>query len=251
MTNYRNSTARFNAFIPAAGLGTRLYPLTKDTPKALVKISGKPLLEHLLLKLKAEGVGEIVINVHHFASQITDFLTDNKNFGLNIYISDEREKLLDTGGGLKKALSLFTNTAPILIHNVDIFSTLPIESILSYHKNNPSLATLVVRKRNTSRYLLFDENNQLCGWENRKTNEIKLVRQHSSYTQQAFSGLHIISNNIRSKISEQGVFSIIDMYLRLAKTETITSYTDSLSEWFDVGKYSQIEEAEYLFNKYR
>lgn len=237
----------FNAFIPAAGLGTRLFPLTKDKPKALVEIGGKSLLEHQLLKLKGAGVNEVVVNVHHFAEQIVTFLSAHQNFGLNIHISDEREMLLDTGGGLKKALTYLKDNRPILVHNVDVFSDLPIGKLLEVHKYNEALATLAVRKRETSRYLQFDDNQQLCGWINVKTEEKKVVRNTEKQYNYAFSGIQVVSPKMATKIVEQGAFSVIDLYLRLAQTERISAFIDSNNRWMDLGKYEQINDAETLF----
>ncbi|PVX49964.1 nucleotidyltransferase-like protein [Balneicella halophila] len=237
----------FNAFIPAAGLGTRLYPLTKDKPKALVEIGGKPLLEHQLLKLKKLVVSEVVVNVHYFADQVIDFLKANDNFGLSIHISDERDKLLNTGGGLKKALTFLHNDLPVLMHNVDVFSDLSITELLNAHINKRALATLVVRKRETSRYLQFDADNHLCGWINTKTGEQKESRDAYKLFNYAFSGIQFLSPRILKKTEEQGAFSIIDLYLRLAVNEQITGFIDNDSQWMDLGKYEQIEEAEKLF----
>lgn len=237
----------FNAFIPSAGLGTRLFPLTKDKPKALVAIGGKPLLEHQLLKMKQAGVEEVVVNVHHFAEQIIDFLAVHDNFGLKIHISDERVELLNTGGGLKKALTFFQNNLPVLVHNVDVFSDLPIGKLLNAHQELDALATLVVRNRETSRYLQFDEQQQLCGWLNVKTGEEKIVRNAEIAQKYAFSGIQVVSPHITPKILEQGAFSVIDLFLRLAQTENISAFVDSESRWMDLGKYEQIAEAEVLF----
>ncbi len=239
----------FNGFIPAAGLGTRLFPLTKDKPKALVEIGGKPLLEHQLLKLKKLKVNEVVVNVHHFAEQIITFLKESDNFGLKIHISDEREKLLNTGGGLKKALAHFESKLPVLVHNVDVFSDLPLSELLSSHQKQNALATLVVRNRETSRYLQFNETLQLCGWINTKTGEQKIARKAEKLENYAFSGIQIVAPEILDKIEEQGAFSVIDLYLRLAKQEAICGFLDQKSRWMDLGKYEQIEEAEKLFQQ--
>ncbi len=237
----------FNAFIPSAGLGTRLYPLTKNTPKALVKIGGRTLLEYQLLKLKKAGVCKVVVNVHHFANQIIDFLEKHDNFGLPICISDEQELLLNTGGGLKKALTFFDDNLPVLVHNVDVYSDLSIPYLLEAHTQRNALATLVVRQRETSRYLQFDESYQLCGWENKKTGEQKIVRKAENLSNLAFSGIQVVAPQLLEKIEEQGAFSVIDLYLRLAKQEAIQGFLDDKSKWMDLGKYEQLEEAERLF----
>ena len=145
------------AMIFAAGLGSRLKPLTDTMPKALVPIAGRPMLEHVILKLKASGFTEIVINIHHFGEQILDFLKENDNFGLTIHISDERDQLLDTGGGVKKARTFFENSnEPFLVHNVDILSDIDLKELYDYHLQNGGVATLLASQRKTSRYLLFD-----------------------------------------------------------------------------------------------
>lgn len=239
---------KFCAFIPSAGLGTRLYPLTAHKPKALVAIGGKPLLAHTIEKLIEQGTQEIVINVHHFAEQIIDFI-NKREYAVPIYISDESDELLNTGGGLKKAMELFKKPYPILIHNVDVYSDLPLKTLIKYHTEKEALATLVVRERNTSRYLQFDKNYQLCGWINRKTQEHKIARNSLISNDYAFSGLHIVSQSILPLLVEQGAFSIIDSYLRLAKKHKITAFLDTKSDWLDLGKYEQMEDAEKVFKR--
>lgn len=162
------------AMIFAAGLGSRLKPLTDTMPKALVPIAGRPMLEHVILKLKAAGFTEIMINIHHFGEQILDFLKANENFGLIIHISDERDLLLDTGGGVKKARSFFENSdEPFLIHNVDILSDVNLKELYDYHLQSGAVATLLASQRKTSRYLLFDTDKRLCGWINKDTEQVK------------------------------------------------------------------------------
>ncbi|MDD3541727.1 MAG: sugar phosphate nucleotidyltransferase, partial [Petrimonas sp.] len=161
------------AMIFAAGLGTRLKPLTDTMPKALVPVAGKPLLWHTIQKLKAAGFDEIIINVHHFAGQIRQYIQDNNRFGIRIEFSDETQALLDTGGGIKKASWFFDDEKPFLIHNVDILSDIDLQNLYHFHTNSNSVATLVVSERKTSRYLLFDKNNHLAGWINEKSGETK------------------------------------------------------------------------------
>ena len=153
----------------AAGLGSRLKPLTDNMPKALVPVAGKPMLEHVILKLKEAGFDQIVINIHHLGQQIIDFLQANNNFGVKIYISDERDYLLDTGGGIKKAALFLQGDEPFLVHNVDILSNVDLKQLYQQHVNNNALATLLVSQRQTSRYLLFNQENKLCGWRNHAT----------------------------------------------------------------------------------
>ena len=161
------------AMIFAAGLGTRLKPLTDHTPKALVPVNGRPMLEHVILKLKAAGCTEAVVNVHHFGQQIIDFLHAIQNFGITIHISDERNEFLDTGGVIKKASSFFSGTAPFLVHNVDILSDVDLKALYDFHLQSGNDATLLVSPRETSRYLLFDTNIRLCGWLNKLTGQTK------------------------------------------------------------------------------
>ncbi|MFV0376324.1 MAG: NDP-sugar synthase [Mangrovibacterium sp.] len=238
------------AMLFAAGLGTRLKPLTDNKPKALVEVGGVTLLERCIRQLAANGVSDIVINVHHFADQICAFLNAKQNFGLNIRVSDERDLLLDTGGGLLKAKPLLTGNEPILLVNVDILTNLNFRKILETHRKNPALATLVVRARQTTRYLLFNDG-LLSGWKNEKTGEMKisrpeLIEQAEAF---AFSGIHLIEPRLIDLITETGKFSIIDLYLQLAKTETIRAFVDSESVWMDLGKVDELAQAEKLIKK--
>lgn len=179
------------AMILAAGLGTRLKPLTDDTPKALINVYGRTLLEIAIRNLIEYGFNKIIINVHHHADKIKQFIEAN-TFAADIFISDETELLLDTGGGIKNALHFFDNL-PVLIHNVDIISNLDLNEFYNYHLSDDSLASLVVSKRVSSRYLLFNEDNILCGWEDIKKNERIIVRDEPDYKQLAFNGIHIIN----------------------------------------------------------
>ncbi len=234
----------------AAGLGTRLQGITKNTPKALVKVLGKPMLEHVINKLKCEGINEFVINVHHYADQINKFLDKNNNFDSKIYISDETNLLLETGGGLKKAEKYLSGNGNFLVYNVDIFSDVDIKKLILAHKQNNSLATLAVNKRESSRRLLFDEENYLCEWENITTGERKPARKpKGKLNALAFSGIHIINPRIFNLITETGKFSIIDVYLRLAKNYKISSFSFESEYWFDLGKPENIKQVElYLSN---
>ena len=237
------------AMIFAAGLGTRLNNETLNKPKALVDVGGKTLLQRAIEKLKNEGVSEIVINVHHFSKLIISFL-NNSDFGIKILISDETEKLLDTGGGLKKAAGFLAGDEPILIYNVDIISDLSLQLLLEEHLKSNSLVTLAVRKRETQRYFKFNENKQLVGWINKKTGETKISRQANFETavEMAYSGIHIIQPEIFSLMPENDRFSITDFYLELAKTHSIKGYFDDSELWMDVGKPEQLEEVRKLFS---
>ncbi|PTN06797.1 nucleotidyltransferase family protein [Mangrovibacterium marinum] len=235
------------AMLFAAGLGTRLKPLTDNKPKALVEIGGITLLERCINQLKENGIRDIVINIHHFGDQIKDFLKQHQNFGLSIAISDERDALLDTGGAILKAKPWLTGSEPILLINVDILTNLNFKALLDDHLRNKALATLVVRRRSTSRYLLFKEQ-ILVGWENKKSGEIKVSRpgEIAEAEEFAFSGIHLIQPQLLDKITESGKFAIIDLYLRLARQHTIRAFVDSSSVWMDLGKISELSQAEEL-----
>ncbi|HXJ88014.1 MAG TPA: nucleotidyltransferase family protein [Candidatus Binatia bacterium] len=234
------------AMILAAGLGTRLRPLTNDRPKALVEVAGHPLLEITLRRLASFGIREVVINVHHFADMIIDYLQRNHNFGLRVEISREDDLLLDTGGGLKKAAWFFLEghgQEPFLLHNVDVISTIDLAHMLRFHRENNALATLAVQQRETSRRLLFDAHNQLCGRQT-GNDAPELVRRASDTTPVAFSGIHVISPDFLAMISEQGVFSIITTYLRLAaEGRRILGFHADGYDWRDLGKPEHITQA--------
>lgn len=235
------------AMIFAAGLGTRLKPLTDHVPKALVPLNGKPLLQWNIEKLKAAGFTRIVVNVHHFPTLIRDFLTSNNNFGIDILLSDEQDELLDTGGGLFKASAYFSVGQPILAHNVDVISNLDLRELMRYHQDHGALATLAVRQRSTQRYLLFDDSMRLKGWTNTITNETLNVggQAEEAYIPFAFNGIQVISAEIFSKETRQGKFSIIDTYLKLAQGNPIFGYLDNSSLWMDLGRKEQLSEAEF------
>lgn len=226
--------------ILAAGLGTRLKPFTDSHPKALYVFGGKTLLEHAVIHLKAVGITDIIINVHHFANQIIEYLYLNNNFGVNISISDETGELLETGGGLKKASSFFKDCTGAIVRNVDIISDLDMASMAGHHLDSKSIATLAVRNRETSRYFLFDDRMKLCGWENRKTGARLLSQVAESYQAYAFSGIQILDPKIFPLITENGKFSLTDLYLRLAKTQKITGYPEEGIIWKDVGRTSPV-----------
>ena len=227
----------------AAGLGTRLKPLTDTMPKALVPVGGQPLLWHVIMKLKAAGYERIVVNVHHFAQQIIDYLDANHNFGLDIRISDEREKLLDTGGGIKKARPLFDRDEPLLVHNVDILSNVDLNAI-TYPGS--AAALLLVSPRVTKRYLLFDRSNCLVGWTNKETGELKSPYQTVRYSQMlAFSGIHVIMPELLSMMDAwPNKFPIIDFYLHHCDEFDIRCVVRDNLRLLDVGKLDTLGEAE-------
>ncbi len=232
----------------AAGLGTRLRPYTNDRPKALVEVGGEALLGHLIQKLKRTGIREMVVNVHHFADQVIQYLRTHEHFGINIHISDERDLLLDTGGGLKYAAPFFADGAPFLVHNVDVLTDIDLTALENTHLNAQALATLAVRDRKTSRYLLVEPaSNRLAGWQNIQTGEVRPATLNPEGLQlRAFSGIHIIDPRLMSMMIETGVFSIIDVYLRLAETQHIHTFDHSDSIWMDVGKAAGLPDAEAL-----
>ena len=235
-----------NAMIFAAGLGTRLRPLTNDRPKAMVEVAGKPLLQHQIEKLKQAGFDHIVINIHHFGQQIIDFLSQNDNFGLDIRISDERDLLLDTGGGIRKALSLFDNDDPILIHNVDIISDIDVKSLYESHKG---IATLAINQRKTSRYLIFNQKMQMQGWTNIQTGEVKpsslLDYESNGLLRFAFSGIHIVDKKIAKYLNkrEEDVFPIMDFYISLCQQEQINGIDMTGHKWVDCGNPEHLDYA--------
>lgn len=227
----------------AAGLGTRLRPLTNDRPKALVELAGKSLLERAISQLKKAGIEELIVNVHHFADKIEDFFAENENFGLNIHISDERAQLLETGGGLLKA-RLWLEAAPFLVMNTDVVTNLDLQALIQAHLESDAIATLAIRQRKTSRYLLFDESHQLIGWENTKTGAQRMSRAVRDYTPYGFSGVHIIDPKLFDYMPDQlAKFSIIDTYLSAAKTELIQGFPHDEDIWYDVGKPEQLRAA--------
>lgn len=262
----------------AAGLGTRLKPLTNTTPKALVPVGGKPLLQHAIEKLKTAGFNEIIINVHHFAEQIINFVEENHYFGIYIEFSDEQEKLLDTGGGIKKASPFFNDNKPFLVHNVDILSNIDLRKLYEAHtqKNFPdpknpypplgpsnqkthpeqpsSLVTLVCSERKTSRYLLFDSNNHLQGWINEKTGEVKSPFPDfdpGHYRKLAFAGIQILQPSIFQYMTGfPDRFSIIDFYLSICDKVNVTCYIPENLQLIDVGKTDSLQEATRFLNQF-
>ncbi|HEU5402805.1 MAG TPA: nucleotidyltransferase family protein [Terriglobales bacterium] len=230
------------AMVLAAGLGTRLRPLTNERPKALVEVAGKTLLEITLARLREFGIREVIVNAHHFAEMLVEYLKAHDNLGMHIEVSRE-EVLLDTGGGLKKAASFFMNSdEPFVVHNVDVLSTIDLGRMAEAHRTSGALATLAVQDRKTSRHLLFDDDLQLCG---RRARQDQIVRTASRLSALAFSGIHVVSPRIFSLMKEDGVFSIIDVYLRLAGDgEKITAFRADDYYWRDLGKQENIEQAE-------
>jgi mannose-1-phosphate guanylyltransferase len=237
------------AMILAAGLGTRLRPLTDDRPKALVKVAGHTLLEIALSRLRSFGIREVIVNVHHFADMVADYLKKNGNFGMRVELSRE-DVLLDTGGGLKKAAWFFLENCPdpeepFLLHNVDVISTIDLERMVQFHRKQKALATLAVQDRKTSRYLLFDEQGQLCGRKAGHDQAPEMARPCRKVQALAFSGVHVISSRFLPMMREQGVFSIIKTYLRLAgQGERILAFRADEHYWRDLGSPENLAQAE-------
>ena len=237
------------AFIPSAGLGTRLRPLTDLRPKALVEIGGQTLLEHAIRRVVAAGAHHIVINVHHFADQIIEFVSQH-SWDADIRISDERSQLLDTGGGLRHAAPFFLTDEPILIHNVDVLSAIDLAQLQTRHLQQHHLVTLAVSRRDSSRQLLFNADEQLVGWHNRQNGEyLWSGLPTENATPLAYSGIAVVSPQLpRLLPATPAIFPIIPEYLRLAKTESIGAFVHDCRIWVDVGR---IETLQQLEEKYR
>jgi NDP-sugar pyrophosphorylase family protein len=237
------------AMVLAAGLGTRLRPLTDTRPKALVEISGRTLLEVTLTRLRAFGIQGVIINVHHLPDKIIDYLKTNNNFGMHIEISRE-EVLLDTGGGLKKAAYFFLDDSapseePFVLHNVDVISAIDLHRIVEFHIGNKALATLAVQNRESSRQLLFDEQLQLCGRRFTQEQSTELSRPSKNLLPLAFSGIHVMSPRLLTMLTEEGAFSIITSYLRLAaQGEKILAFRADEYYWRDLGSPENLIQAE-------
>jgi mannose-1-phosphate guanylyltransferase len=237
------------AMILAAGLGTRLLPLTTGRPKALVEIAGRTLLEITLSRLRAFGIREVIINVHHFADMILEYLKTNDNFGMRIEISRE-EVLLDTGGGLKKAAYFFLEDSdcfdePFILHNVYVHSTIDLPRMVQVHTESRALATLAVQDRETSRYLLFDEQLQLCGRRSGRDQKTEFPRASLQAQALAFCGIHVISPRLFAMMMEEGAFSIINSYLQVAsRGNKIFGFRADEYYWRDVGSLDNLMQAE-------
>ena len=235
------------AMIFAAGLGTRLKPLTDHCPKALVPVAGQPMLELLIGKLKEAGFDELVINVHHFADQIRDFLQAHENFEIPIDISDETDCLLDTGGGLAKAAPLLKGEKGYLIHNVDILSNMDLKELCNDHASHAeALATLLVSPRKTQRYLLFDDQHRLQGWVNKATGDTKpagFVYEPGRYREYAYSGIQVVSPALLQQLP-QGKYSIVDYYLSICPQQSIRCFVKENLKLMDIGKPETLLQAE-------
>ena len=231
----------------AAGLGTRLKPLTDHKPKALVEVGGVTLLERSIRLLKRHGVNAIILNVHHFSELVIQFLEEKAYFGIPITLSDERDQLLDTGGGLKKASWFFEAEEPFLVYNVDVLTNMDLSSLFRRHQENSCLATLAVRHRPTSRCFLFDAGMQLTGWRNHKTGQTRWCGAPVDPVEElAFSGIQVLNPAVFNYFPEENVFSLVELYLRSGAMEKICGFIHDDSLWMDAGKVSDLEEAEHL-----
>lgn len=242
----RKDKKKITAFIFAAGLGTRLKPYTNSVPKALVPFKEMPLLGHQIIKLKAFGITRFVVNIHHFGQKIVDYLAENNNFGVDIFISDESDLLLDTGGALKKAAHLLSEGS-ILIHNVDILTDLDLNRLFEEHHISGNIATLCVKDQPSDRVFLFDEKQTLCGWRNNSTGDEIISRVTSVCKPMSFTGIHILTPEFVKLLPQEGVFSVVKSYLELCKTENIGICIDDNSNWIDVGTPESLKEAEAYF----
>ena len=234
------------AMIFAAGLGTRLKPFTDHHPKALAEVSGKTLLEHTIRYLQKFGIEDVIVNVHHFADQIDEAINENSGYGSWVTVSDERESVLETGGGLQKAAWYFEGEEDFVVINVDVLTNLDLSRMIEAHQESDALATLAVMKRNSTRQLLFDEHMILCGWTNNTTGEQKISREVLSLNPFAFSGVQVLSTEILA-MPFQGKFSMIDVFLHFAKTQMIKGFDHTGKIFIDVGKPESLEKASYLF----
>ncbi len=237
------------AMILAAGIGSRLKPWTDHHPKALAVVNGKTLLQRNIVYLQMHGIKEVIVNVHHFAEQVLNEIQKNNGWGSTITISDETGELLETGGGLKKAKWYFEGTDELVLMNVDILTDMDLSAMIAQHRQQQPLATLAVSERDTSRYFLFDTEHILSGWRNTKTGKEKIVRNSENLIQKAFSGIHVIDTSLLKLVKQQGKFSMVDVYLDLAKNHIISSYDHSGSKFIDVGKPESILAAEAIFIK--
>jgi len=248
MSNGKNSPLGVRdtrAMILAAGLGTRLKPWTDHHPKALAVVNGKSLLQRNIEWLQTVGIKEVIVNVHHFADQIIDAIEKNKGWGSAITISDETDAVLETGGGLQKAGWFFEDD--FVLMNVDILTDLNLQQMIDQHKKNNALATLAVTERDTSRYFLFNVQQEFCGWKNVKTGEERIMRHENDLTQKAFSGIHVIDPKIFSLMKQEGKFSMVDVYLSLCADHTIQYFDHSDTKFMDVGKPESVVQAEGMF----
>ena len=248
ISNDKNSPLGAGGMIFSAGLGTRFKPWTDKHPKALAEVNGKPLLQHNIEYLAKHGITDVIVNVHHFADQIIDAVVKNSGWGSTIIISDETDEVLETGGGLLKAQSLFTPGEKFITCNADILTDLDINKLIAFHEENKALISFGVTQRKTSRNFLFDENNRLCGWINNTTGEERISIQKPGLVQKAYSCVVVFEYDVFRLTPFTGKFSLTDLYLELAKQHTILGYDHTGDKWVDVGKTESVAIAESLFS---
>ncbi len=235
-------------FILAAGLGTRFKPWTDKHPKALALVNGKTLLQRNVEYLQQYGIYNVVVNVHHFADQVKDIIKQNNGWGSTITLSDESEELLETGGGILKAKELL-NKSPFITLNVDVLTDLKLDILVEQHQKNDALITLAIADRSTTRFLLFDEQQSLCGWRNIKDDKIieKISNPSPEYVQKAYSGIAVFQPEVFDHIPFTGKFSLIDVFLQLAPMKYVFGYDHTGDKWVDVGRTESVAVAEELF----
>ncbi len=231
------------AMILAAGKGTRLRPLTDKQPKALVPFKGVPMIDGVIRKLADAGISDIIVNVHHFAEAIMDHLGDGRKYGVRIAFSDEREKLLDTGGGLKKAARFFGGEDFFVLHNVDVYTNLNFQSLIDFHKKNRPLGSLAVKERPTSRSFLFDEQGRLSGWRDEGRGKIRWSGKTEHYTALGNSCIQVLETRIFDLITEEGAFSLTDLYLKLAQDHEFLAYRHDQDFWYDLGRFDNFKDS--------
>ena len=244
-----------NALILAAGLGTRLGPFTADRPKALVEVEGRTMLEHQLRHLSSAGFDRFVINIHHFAGKVKEYLDANSNFGLDITLSDESSLLLDTGGGIRQAMHILQDDSPLLVHNVDIFSNTDLKSLYETHLESGADATLLTARRTTSRYLYFNDESKLCGWSNEKTGDVRSPLDgfdKTQFTPYAFQGIHMISRSVLPLLDAipEPRFSITDFYVSNAARLNLQMVESDASKWVDAGKPETLQAAAQIIKEH-
>lgn len=231
------------AMILAAGLGTRLKPFTDHHPKALALVNGKPVLHRNVEYLQKHGIYEVIVNVHHYADQIEKAIWDANGWGSNITISNERDEVLETGGGILKASWFLEDSDPFVVMNADILTDLDLGAMITTHRQNKHMGTLAVTTRSSSRALVFNPNNELCGWKNEKTGETKGKPGHPF----AFSGIQVLSPDIFNHIRFSGKFSMIDVYLDLCSQHRFLAFDHSQSLFMDIGSPEKLAMAEKVF----
>jgi NDP-sugar pyrophosphorylase family protein len=239
---------KVKAMIFAAGLGTRFKPWTDSHPKALAPVNGKSLLQRNILFLQQHGIAEVVVNVHHFADQIVSEVEAANGWGSEVLISDESAEVLETGGGLLKALPLLSDADLVLTMNADILTTLNLGDFIQFHSEEAAAISLAVMERSSSRVLLFDNNHQLCGWRNKEKNETRISRQSALPRELAFSGISLFGRATFEKINHQGKFSLLDVFLELAVTESVKGFNHTGDAFIDVGKPGSAEQAASIFH---